>query len=107
MRAILCTKWCNLVWIAVLTLGISPFGKAQTTATGPGKIHIYYVAADEVEWDYAPSGINKMTGKPFEGYPAVFVERGPHRIGKVYRKAVYREYTDESFTKLKPRSPEW
>jgi FtsP/CotA-like multicopper oxidase with cupredoxin domain len=25
----------------------------------------------------------------------------------VYRKAIYREYTDESFSHLKPRSPEW
>ena len=101
------TKCNTLVCVAALSFGIASICSAQTTATGPGKIHIYYVAADEVEWDYAPSGINKMTGKPFEGYPTVFVERGPHRIGKVYRKAVYREYTDESFTKLKPRSPEW
>jgi FtsP/CotA-like multicopper oxidase with cupredoxin domain len=28
-------------------------------------------------------------------------------IGKVYRRAVYREYTDETFSKLKPRTPEW
>jgi hephaestin len=69
--------------------------------------HTYFIAADEVEWDYAPSGMNKMMGMKFEGYPLVFVEQGPHRIGKVYRKAIYREYTDESFSHLKPRSPEW
>ena len=72
-----------------------------------GKTHTYYVAADEVEWDYAPSGLNKMMGMKFEGYANVFVEQGPHRIGKVYRKAIYREYTDEGFTTLKPRAPEW
>src|SRR5207237_756298 len=27
------------------------------------------------------------------------------RIGRVYKKAVYREYTDATFTKLKPRGP--
>ena len=37
----------------------------------------------------------------------VFTERGPHRIGTTYRKAIYREYTDETFAKLKPRQPEW
>ena len=26
---------------------------------------------------------------------------------KVYRKALYREYTDDTFSKLKPRAPEW
>ena len=29
------------------------------------------------------------------------------RIGRVYVKALYREYTDASFTRLKPRPPEW
>jgi manganese oxidase len=71
------------------------------------KIHTYYIAADEVEWDYAPGGINKVMGMKFEGNPLIFVEQGPHRIGKVYRKAIYREYTDESFSHLKPRAPEW
>ena len=73
----------------------------------PGKTRIYYVAADEVDWDYAPGGVNKMMGMKFEGYSTVFTERGPHRIGTVYRKAIYREYTDETFTHLKARFPEW
>ncbi len=75
------------------------------TVFGPART--YYVAADEVEWDYAPSGIDMMTGKPFAGLAKVFTERGPDRIGHVYRKAVYREYTDATFTALKPRPPEW
>ena len=73
----------------------------------PGKTRTYYIAADEVDWDYAPGGVNKMMGMKFEGYSKVFTERGPHRIGTVYRKAIYREYTDETFAHLKPRSPEW
>ena len=72
-----------------------------------GKVRTYYVAADEVEWNYAPDGMNKMMGMKFEGYAKVFTEQGPHRIGTTYRKALYREYTDETFTKLKPRAPEW
>ena len=74
--------------------------------SGGGKVRTYYVAADEVEWDYCPTGINQFTGKPFEGYDRVFVENGPHAIGKVYRKVIYREYTDETFTHLEPRRPE-
>jgi FtsP/CotA-like multicopper oxidase with cupredoxin domain len=81
---------------------------SDTKPSSPsGKTHNHYIAADEVEWDYAPGGMNKMMGMKFEGYPNVFVEQGPHRIGKVYRKAIYREYTDESFTQLKPRPQEW
>jgi len=73
----------------------------------PGKTRVYYIAADEVDWDYAPGGVNKMMGMKFDGYSTVFVERGPHRIGTVYRKAIYREYTDETFSQLKPRPAEW
>jgi manganese oxidase len=81
---------------------------AQPLQTGAeSKVRTYYVAADEVEWDYAPGGVNKMMGMKFDGYSKVFVERGPHRIGSVYRKAVYREYTDETFAHLKPRPAEW
>ncbi len=70
-------------------------------------MHTYYIAADEVDWDYAPDGVNKMMGMKFAGYAATFMNRGPHSIGKVYRKAVYREYTDATFAKLKPRPPQW
>lgn len=80
---------------------------AQMADGGAAKVHTYYVAADEVEWNYAPSGINKMMGMKFEGYETVFTERGPHRIGTAYRKAIYREYTDGTFAKLKPRTAEW
>ena len=73
----------------------------------PSKIHTYYIAADEVEWDYAPDGIDKMMGMGFDGWGKMFMERGPHSIGRVYRKAVYREYTDASFSTLKQRAPEW
>ena len=88
----------------VLCLGANA-GALPQGSTSP-KVHTYYVAADEVDWDYAPSGLNQVMGMKFEGYAATFVEKGPHRIGKVYRKAIYREYTDETFTKLKPRSPD-
>ena len=49
------------------------------------RVRTYYVAADEVEWDYAPGAFNKMLGMKFEGNSKVFTERGPHRIGTVYR----------------------
>ena len=35
-----------------------------------------------------------------------YTESGPHHIGRVYKKAIYREYTDASFSTLKPRAPE-
>jgi FtsP/CotA-like multicopper oxidase with cupredoxin domain len=72
----------------------------------PGKTRIYYVAADEVEWNYAPSGRDEAMGMPFDAIARTFVEPGPHRIGAVNKKAIYREYTDDTFTQLEPRAPE-
>jgi FtsP/CotA-like multicopper oxidase with cupredoxin domain len=108
MRRFLRNKWKTIVWLTTLSLGVTVFSTAEPAPDfSIGKVRIYYVAADEVEWNYAPDGINKMMGMKFSGYPNVFFEKGPHRIGTVYRKAIYREYTDNTFTTLKPRAPEW
>jgi hypothetical protein len=103
---------CRVLCLATVALSgllclVSSSASDEREGSTSGKVRTYYIAADEVEWDYAPSGLNKMMGMKFEGYANVFVEQGPHRIGKTYRKAIYREYTDDSFTKLKPRAPEW
>jgi len=73
----------------------------------PGKVRTFYVAADEVEWDYAPTGINQITGEPFDDTANTYVASGPDRIGKLYVKAQYREYTNSAFTTLKERAPQW
>ena len=56
-----------------------------------------YVAANEVIWDYAPSGnlVNKCAGGPYvEGSTALYVAQG---LGSRYWKALYQEYQDGSF----------
>jgi hephaestin len=78
----------------------------QDLPTAGGRVRTYYIAAEETEWDYAPLGIDMMTGKPFEGTAAAYTQPGPNHIGHVYRKAVYREYTDGTFTTRKPRPPQ-
>jgi len=75
-------------------------------ATTAGRVRTYYVAAEEIDWDYAPLGIDMVTGKPFEGTAAAYTQPGPNHIGHIYRKAVYREYTDATFTTRKPRAPQ-
>jgi manganese oxidase len=80
---------------------------AKTTPKVTGATNTYYIAADEVEWNYAPAQMDHMTGKPYDERARIFVENDAGHIGRVFKKAVYREYTDASFTKLKPRVPEW
>lgn len=67
----------------------------------------FFIAAEEVPWNFAPSGFNQITGLPFDDGANVFVQGGRDRIGSEYIKALYREYTDASFTTLKPVAPEW
>lgn len=72
-------------------------------SAGVGQVRTYFIAADEVVWDYAPTGINGITGQPFDDVANVFVANGPDRIGRRYIKALYREYTDGTFRNLKAR----
>ena len=80
--------------------------RGESAANSSGQTRTYYIAADEIEWDYAPMNVDMMTGKPFDGYSKVFTEHGPQRIGQKYKKAVFREYTDDTFQTLKPRPAE-
>src|SRR5689334_2713007 len=82
--------------VGVLLLAPAVHGKS-TPVEPAAQTRTYYVAADEVNWDYAPSGRDEMMGHPFDDVEIPYVEPGPHRIGRVYKKAIYREYTDESF----------
>ncbi len=94
--------------LAVYCFCISPLlAQSNVSAAPKGQIRTYYVAADDLDWDYAPSGIDQMMNMPFEGIAKSYMEHGPHRIGHIYKKAIFREYTDATFTALKPRPPEW
>jgi manganese oxidase len=79
---------------------------ARAADHSSGKTRTYYVAADEVEWNYAPSGRDEAMGMPFDSVAQSFAESGPHQIGRINKKAIYREYTDGTFATLKPRAPE-
>src|ERR1043166_2537738 len=81
-------------------------GCAATSANG-GRTHTYYVAADELLWDYAPAAGNRISGEAWSPLDKEFVERRPDRVGKVNKKAVYHEYTDSTFTTRKPRAAGW
>jgi FtsP/CotA-like multicopper oxidase with cupredoxin domain len=66
---------------------------------------VYYIAADEVDWDYTPRG-RGLIGLPHSEGPED-EEGGAGSKHRIYHKAIYREYTDASFRVVKPRPPEW
>uniref|UniRef100_A0A8C6VND9 Plastocyanin-like domain-containing protein n=1 Tax=Naja naja TaxID=35670 RepID=A0A8C6VND9_NAJNA len=47
----------------------------------------YFIAAEEITWDYAPE------------IPSSYLDNFSNFIGKKYKKAVFRQYKDSSFTK--------
>jgi manganese oxidase len=91
--------FCILVLFG--TLAITPAARAE------GQTRTYCIAVDEMDWDYTPAGMDQMMGMPFDKNAKMYAESDKHQIGRVYRKAVYREYTDASFTTLKKRAAEW
>lgn len=51
--------------LAPAGLGVGELAVRTLGGVGGGQTRTYYVAADEVPWDYAPSGMNRITGQPF------------------------------------------
>src|SRR5439155_8748861 len=105
----------NALWPLALSVAITGCSATSgTTGSASGSVRTYYVAADEMTWDYIPGGVDQIAGKPFT--PTGFFKAAPNDltpIGKpkpvpsTYTKSLYREYTDSTFKTLKPRPPEW
>lgn len=125
---------CSLLCVTVVVL-LCLFNSSISAAT----TRTYYIAADEVIWDYAPMGTAGMSGVPMENFtytPAaaaatttgmqmrkrqmnnmammnmnvsadLYIMASNVTIGSKYKKALYREYTDATFSTLKDRSAEW
>jgi FtsP/CotA-like multicopper oxidase with cupredoxin domain len=77
---------------------------AGTSTTTAGVTRRYFIRADEVAWNYAPTGSNQITGQPFGDQENTYVQTGPGRIGSTYTKCLYRQYTDATFNTLTARS---
>ena len=118
----------TILGVLVLTFGLGVTGVAAASATAPmaampgmqnsnnywndvagdtfhatGVTRNYFIAADPVDWDYAPQHQNLITGQPFDDVANTYVKSGPGRIGSKYRKCLYRAYSDAKFGQLKSR----
>ena len=86
-------------WTACLLSGIA----LALFATGAaGATRHYYVAAEDVVWDFAPSNQNLMHCHNPAGCPIP----DPWTDSHIFNKVRYIEYTDASFTAKKPQ-PVW
>jgi FtsP/CotA-like multicopper oxidase with cupredoxin domain len=90
-----------------LACGNDAHGSADGQNSRGGQTRTYYIAADELDWDYAPSGIDQIHGQKyhFQDDPSSKGMLDPNAT--VYRKALFREYTDASFATLTARPDAW
>jgi FtsP/CotA-like multicopper oxidase with cupredoxin domain len=98
----------SIIAFCITTVVISSCKKEENITVGTplssaATERVYYIAAEEVEWNYTPTGINQITGSAFGATENVFLKNDTNRIGNKNIKAVYIEYTDETFTTQKPK----
>ncbi|KAJ9309907.1 hypothetical protein DTO217A2_545 [Paecilomyces variotii] len=91
-------------------LAVSTFFMLQFTFSAAlnGTIRTYYVGAVEEDWDYMPTGIDLINGVEIDQSPqaAAVAAHNGQRIGHVYTKAMFREFTDDTFA-VQARRPQW
>ena len=61
---------------------------ALLIAGGQAVTRVHYIAAVEVEWDYAPLKVDVFNGEPFNPTRHPWVANGEDLIGSTYVKAV-------------------
>nr|XP_023965264.2 LOW QUALITY PROTEIN: hephaestin [Chrysemys picta bellii] len=73
-----------------------------------GATRVYYLGICEVEWNYAPTGKNIITGRSIKDDPeaSTFLQSGKDRVGSTYKKSVYKQYSDSTYTREIPK-PAW
>jgi FtsP/CotA-like multicopper oxidase with cupredoxin domain len=83
--------------IRSLCIGLAAGATLLTFAAQPAaaRERTYFIAADEVLWNYAPSGRDLVAGRPLP--PPV-----PGQLGFRFHKLEYRGYTDATFARLRP-----
>ncbi len=69
------------------------------------QVRRYYIAAEEETWDYFPSGWDNWLGVPLSVSPRARLAGyiAPGSLGTKWQKAVYRGYTDATFTTRTPQ----
>ena len=84
-----------LISLLIATIGLTAACNSSSVAQGGGASRHYYIAAEEVIWDFAPSGHDLINGGPI-----------PKPYYTKWSMVRFIEYTDEKFTTRKPQ-PDW
>ncbi|XP_056131996.1 ceruloplasmin [Lampris incognitus] len=79
-----------------------------TAACVSGARREFFIRIEETQWNYAPSGMNLIKNLTLQQdkEASVFMARGPQRIGSIYKKAVYKQYSDATY-RTEVVKPQW
>jgi FtsP/CotA-like multicopper oxidase with cupredoxin domain len=132
-RSIIAT---TLLFLLALLTACGSSSKSSNSTPAPGVTRTIFIAAEDVAWDFAPTGVNQIAGAPFANYTGALAAEEPTvptmtrriafdnvssaadpvnftadpaaiQVGTKYRKTLYFEYTDSTFTTRKATAPEW
>ncbi|XP_016397886.1 coagulation factor VIII-like [Sinocyclocheilus rhinocerous] len=76
-----------------------PVSVLRSSAKGRPKVWVHYIAAEEMDWDYSSQSGDRTSSSSAAG--SEWFRKGPQRLGGVYKKVAFVEYTDKTFTKKK------
>src|SRR5215472_17081539 len=85
-----CRRAVRFLLAVMFTLALAPQLSAR-------KIRHYYIAAEDVRWDYAPSGKDLIHGRTLPE---------PYRAQTRWNKTRYIEYSDATFS-VRKQQPDW
>ncbi|XP_012863378.2 hephaestin isoform X3 [Echinops telfairi] len=92
--------------IAIYNVSLCP-GRHATPHQRYQAARIYFIMAEEVEWDYCPDRSWEMewhNQSEKESYSHIFLSNKNGLLGSKYKKAIFREYTDGTFKIPRPRT---
>jgi manganese oxidase len=98
--------------LAVLLVGGAILGAylfLPPTPAHVGVVRSYYIAAQDVDWNYTPAGYDEISGTAFgvsDPGQLLYTEHNGTYLGETFLKCVYKQYTDGTFTTLVPQ-PAW
>lgn len=71
-----------------------------------GVTRTWHIAVEETEWNYFPNNPGQVDPATMDTTQRENISASPTHLGSVYKKVIYRAYTDATFTLLK-ETPSW
>jgi FtsP/CotA-like multicopper oxidase with cupredoxin domain len=68
------------------------------------RVRVYFIAAEEVNWNYIPSGRDDAMGQPLGGSLRKSTPATADLARQIWKKAIFREYLDAKFSLPAKRS---